>query len=130
MVGCDLSQGGFLNIAHGIKHNRSLEVLNLSWNRVLNEKVADYICHMLQGCGLKEVRLRHCDIKDRLGHIIFHNIRKNKTLERIDVMNNLLGDQTAKTICNELKYAKTITAIALEENIVKHSDIHEINSYL
>ena len=63
---------------------------------------------MLQGCTLKEIKLRHCDIKDNLGHIIFHNIKRNKTIEKIDARNNLLGDRTAKTICNELKYAKNL----------------------
>lgn len=29
------------------------------------------------------------------------------------MMNNLLGDKTAKVICHELKYAKTIIAIEL-----------------
>jgi hypothetical protein len=36
--------------------------------------------------------MRHCDIKDRYGKIIFKNLRKNKALEKIDMMNNLLGD--------------------------------------
>lgn len=36
--------------------------------------------------------MRHCDIKDHLGRIIFKNIRKNKYIEKIDMMNNLLGD--------------------------------------
>jgi hypothetical protein len=80
MVDCSLIQPGFLNIAHGVRHSRSLEQLDLSWNRISNEKVADYLAHMLQGSTLKEVRMRHCDIKDSLGHIIFRNIRKNKTI--------------------------------------------------
>ena len=45
-------------------------------------------------------------------------------------MNNLLGDNTAKTICSELKLAKTILNLCLEENIIKYKDIQEINSYL
>lgn len=54
---------------------------------------------MLQGCSLKSLKMRHCDIKDHLGQIIFQNIHKNKAIETIDMMNNLLGDCTAKTIC-------------------------------
>jgi hypothetical protein len=45
-------------------------------------------------------------------------------------MNNLLGDSTAKTICTELKYAKNLVSLLLDENIIKYKDMHEINSYL
>lgn len=37
-------------------------------------------------------------------------------------MNNLLGDDTAKTICKELKMAKTITELKLDQNIIKYKD--------
>lgn len=96
---CDLSQASYVHVAHGIKHSRSLESVDLTRNRVMNEKVAESISHMLQGCSIKSIKLRHCDIKDELGKVIFRNIHKNKTIETIDMMNNLLGDNTAKTIC-------------------------------
>lgn len=65
----------------------------------MGAKVAEDISAMMQGCLLKSIKMRHCDIKDHLGQIIFHNIRRNKYIETIDMMNNLLGDNTAKTIC-------------------------------
>lgn len=63
---------------------------------------------MLQGGSVTHLKMRHCDIKDHLGAIIFTDIHKGKYIESIDMMNNLLGDETARTLCKELKKAKTI----------------------
>jgi Ran GTPase-activating protein (RanGAP) involved in mRNA processing and transport len=130
LIDCDLTQVSYLNIAQGIKHSRSLESADLSRNRVMNVRVAESISNMLQGCLLKSIKMRHCDINDHLGQIIFTNIRKNKNIEKIDLMNNLLGDETAKKICEELKHAKSLTSLLLDENIIKYKDMQEINSYL
>ena len=54
---------------------------------------------MLQGGSLTHLKMRHCDIKDPMGAIIFFNLKKTHSVESIDMMNNLLGDDTAKTLC-------------------------------
>lgn len=54
---------------------------------------------MLQGGSLTHLKMRHCDIKDHLGATIFTDIHKGKYIESIDMMNNLLGDETARTLC-------------------------------
>lgn len=114
MVDCDLSQDSFANICQGVKYSKSLRSLDLTRNRVVNEKIADNISIMLQGANIYELKMRHCDIKDHLGSLIFKNLRKNKYIEKIDMMNNLLGDKTARVICNELKYTKNVTTLSLE----------------
>lgn len=38
------------------------------------------------------------------------------------MMNNLLGDETAKTICRELRKAKNILELKLLQNIIKYKD--------
>ena len=69
---------------------------------------------MLRGCSLSHLKMRHCDIKDNLGAIIFSGIQKGRNcIESMDLMNNLLGDETAKTICKELKKVKTIVELKL-----------------
>jgi hypothetical protein len=60
LVDCDLCHTSFINITHGVKHSRSLESVDLSRNKVPNEKIAESIAHMLQGCTLKEVKMKHC----------------------------------------------------------------------
>jgi hypothetical protein len=68
---------------------------------------------MLQNTSACHLKLRNCDLKDHLGRILFLNLRRNKTLASIDLMNNLLGDLTARALCNELKHSKTLTALVL-----------------
>ena len=80
---------------------------------------------MLQMSPLTSLKMRHCDIKDHLGAIIFSNLHKTH-IESIDFMNNLLGDETAKVICRELKTAKTVTEMKLDQNIIKYKDQEEI----
>jgi hypothetical protein len=46
------------------------------------------------------------------------------------MMNNLLGDETARTICKELRQTKKLTELKLDQNIIKYKDHDEINSYL
>ena len=46
---------------------------------------------MLQGASLRTLRMRHCDIKDHLGAIIFKGLRKSKQLEEVEMTNNLMG---------------------------------------
>ena len=77
---------------------------------------------MLQGSSLTHLKMRHCDIKDHLGALIFKNLNKTHAIESIDMMNNLLGDDTAKTLCKELKTAKTVTELKLDQNIIKYKD--------
>lgn len=60
LVNCDFSQMGFHNIAHGVKHCKTLEWLDLSYNKVHNEKTAESLAHMIQGGALKELKMRHC----------------------------------------------------------------------
>ncbi len=113
MVDCDLTQVSYMNISMGIKHSRSLEEVDLTRNRVMNEKVAEHLSSMLESCLLKSIKMRHCDIKDKLGSIILTGLHKNRYIEKVDMMNNLLGDETAKTICSELKQTKSINCLLL-----------------
>lgn len=53
LVNCDLSQLGFQNITHGVKHCKTLEYLDLTHNKVHNEKTAESLAHMIQGGVLK-----------------------------------------------------------------------------
>lgn len=46
------------------------------------------------------------------------------------MMNNLMGDLTAKAICDGLKNCKNITSMEIDENIIKYKDMQEIKSYL
>lgn len=39
------------------------------------------------------------------------------------MMNNLMGDLTAKAICDGLKNCKNITSIEIDENIIKYKDM-------
>ena len=57
-------------------------------------------------------------------------LHKNRYIDKLDMMNNLLGDDTAKTICFELKHTKTITCLLLDENVIKYKDMVQIKSYL
>ena len=50
---CGLSQMGFQNVAHGVKHCKTLEYLDLTYNKVHNEKTAETLAHMIQGGALK-----------------------------------------------------------------------------
>ena len=92
MVECDLSLDSFQHVANGVRFNRSLKWLDLSRNRVVYDKVAEMLSLMLQGGTVTHLKMRHCDIKDNLGSLIFANIHKGKFIESIDMMNNLLGD--------------------------------------
>ena len=47
---------------------------------------------MIQGGSITHLKMRHCDIKDLLGALIFKDISKSLSIESIDMMNNLLGD--------------------------------------
>ena len=96
----------------------------------MSGKVAESLSSMLQGGTLTHLKMRHCDIKDHLGAIIFNGLQKTHAVESIDMMNNLLGDDTAKVICKELKKARTVTEIKLDQNIIKYKDQEEIDSYL
>ena len=78
---------------------------------------------MLQGASLRTLRMRHCDIKDHLGAIIFKGLRKSKQLEEVEMTNNLMGEETARMICEELKFAKQIMGMQLHDNIIKYKDM-------
>ena len=127
---CDLTQESYLNIAQGVRYNHSLFSIDLTRNRVSSTRVAEGLSLMLQGASLRSLRMRHCDIKDRLGAIIFKSLRKNKLLEEFDMTNNLMGEDTARTICEELKYAKQVMVMRLHDNIIKYKDMQEIQRYL
>lgn len=77
---CDLNTESFFNIAAGVRNSRNLRFLDLTRNRVANEKIAEYVSSILQSLGLMGLRMRHCDIKDKYGAIIFQGLRKSKYL--------------------------------------------------
>lgn len=130
VVECDLTIDSYLNISAGVRGSSSIKKVDLSRNRVVYDKVAEALSKMLQGSVLTHLKMRHCDIKDNFGALIFKNMSKSTLIESIDMMNNLLGDETARTICRELKTAKTITEMKLDQNIIKYKDQEEIESYL
>lgn len=129
-VDCDFTPESYTNVLNGVKNNRSLRFVDLTRNRVTSERVAQHVSQMLQSTSASHIKLRNCDLKDHLGPILFLNLRRNKSLETIDLMNNLLGDLTARALCNELKVSKNLTTLVLEENIIKYKDMQEIRSYL
>jgi hypothetical protein len=79
-VDCDFTSESYVNILNGIKNNRSLKFVDLTRNRVMNERVAEHISQMLQYASVTSIKMRNCDIKDHLGKLLFKNLRKNKTI--------------------------------------------------
>lgn len=130
VVDCDLSPESYMNIANGVKNSRVIRFIDLTRNRIASDQVAKYVSNMLQSSSLIALRMRHCDIKDKLGEIIFSGLHTSRSLESIDIANNLLGDKSARMICNELKTAKNILVLNLQQNIIKYNDMQEIKSYL
>ena len=79
-VECDFSTESYINIANGLKGSNNIKFADLSRNRVIHEKVALSLSEMLQGGSLTHLKMRHCDIEDHMGALIFNNLRKTHSV--------------------------------------------------
>jgi len=80
MVDCDFTTDSYMNILNGVKNNKSLRFVDLSRNRIVSQDVAECASVFFQLCSVAHVKMRHCDIKDALGKVIFKNLHRNKNI--------------------------------------------------
>ena len=60
VVDCQLSQQSYNNILNGVKHSKTIEIMDLSHNKVPNERIAECIANTFQTGTLKDIKMRYC----------------------------------------------------------------------
>lgn len=80
VVECDLTIDSYLNLTAGVRGSNSLKKVDFSRNRIVYEKIAEALSKMIQGGSLTHLKMRHCDIKDHLGALIFKDINKSHVI--------------------------------------------------
>jgi Ran GTPase-activating protein (RanGAP) involved in mRNA processing and transport len=76
------------------------------------------------------LELAACDITDEVIHIIMKALHVNSSLESLDLSENLIGDDGAKSIAEALKVNYSIGELSLLCNVIEDDGAYEISSAL
>ncbi|XP_021482752.1 NACHT, LRR and PYD domains-containing protein 2 [Meriones unguiculatus] len=103
---CNITSNGCHHIAKMLRQTQSLEHLDLGQNRI-GTVGAKILCEVLKESksqtNLKSLWLCGCSITPLCCKDISETLRKNKSLNTLDLAHNTLGTDAVKTFCEELK---------------------------
>ncbi|KAM4622934.1 NACHT, LRR and PYD domains-containing protein 3-like [Discoglossus pictus] len=102
---CDLTSLCCEGLQDVITTNRSLIKLGLSWNK-LGDSGIKLLCNGLKhpDCTIQELRLEQCDLTSSCCEDLQDVITTNRSLIKLDLGFNKLGDSGEKLLCDVLKH--------------------------
>ncbi|KAM4642317.1 NACHT, LRR and PYD domains-containing protein 3-like isoform 2-T2 [Discoglossus pictus] len=103
---CQLTSACCKDLCDVMTTNRSLIKLDLTYNP-LGDNGVKILCDGLkhQDCTLQELRLHHCNLTSLCCADLQDVITTNRSLIKLDLGYNNLGDSGAKLICDGLKHS-------------------------
>ncbi|KAM4622832.1 NACHT, LRR and PYD domains-containing protein 3-like [Discoglossus pictus] len=103
--GCYLTSSYCENLKEIIITNRSLISLDLSWNK-LGDSGVKLLCDGLKhpDCTLQELRLGYCFLTSSCCEDLQDVITTNRSLIRLDLIGNKLGDSGVRLLCDGLRH--------------------------
>jgi len=93
-----LSHKGALALANGMKDNKKLKKLNISWNSIGNEAGKTFGEVIKKDAVLEVLDLGNCKLETPAITIIAHGLAENKTLSKLILENNYLGLYSGKAL--------------------------------
>lgn len=90
LANCGIQDHHLRSLTDGLRNNMTLQVLNLSHNEA--QKNYKEFAKVLSSSPLKSLDLSYNSISDLDGILIAQNLASNKTLETLNIKNNLLRE--------------------------------------
>ncbi|XP_077127465.1 NACHT, LRR and PYD domains-containing protein 12-like [Ranitomeya variabilis] len=111
-----------IQLAHGIRNNRSLRILDLSGNRLSGPHFSDLMEALSSpGCGIEEIRLTNNDLPDTSCIQLASGIRNNRSLKTL----LLSGNRLSGPHFSDLMEALSNPACGIEELRIEYNELTE-----
>ena len=109
---CNIDSGGALQLAAGLTHNQSLEVIYISGNPIGDTGAAA----LFNNTTLRELYMTSCKITSKGFIEVASSLTKNTTLQLLDVKGNSLGMDGAKAVSKMITDNNTLVWLNLSFN--------------
>ena len=131
---CNIDSGGALQLAAGLTHNQSLEVINISDNPIGDTGAAALCDAISNNTILQRLYMERCKITSKGFIEVSSSLTKNTTLKELDMGGNSLGMDGAKAVSkmitdnNMLKWLHLSDSDSLEGVDIIISSLQSNNS--
>ncbi|XP_073479335.1 NACHT, LRR and PYD domains-containing protein 12-like [Aquarana catesbeiana] len=130
---CDMTSSGWDDLRSILINNRSLTILDLSWNNLHDSKIK-FLCETLRhpGCTLQWLKFYDCGVTSSDWDDLQSILINNRSLTKLNLAYNIiLGDSEIKLLCEGLRHPDcTLQHLRLERCGVTSSGCDDLQSIL
>ncbi|CAG9312143.1 unnamed protein product [Blepharisma stoltei] len=118
---CEIGTKGAAKIFESLRMNIQMRYLILNDNPLTQGLSSAFLALLIDNVVLKELHIGKCGIKPEQISDITEGLTKNKTLETLDLSNNLIRDEGAELIALGLAKNTKLTTLDLSGNKIKNA---------
>ena len=113
----DFETGGEA-IAEMLISNRTLKVLNLSWNKIRGDTAYTFAEALGENFGLESLNLSHNNLGDEASELLCHSLRTNPTITDLDLSYNNIKPKCAFVLAAVLESTHSLRNIWMNGNCI------------
>lgn len=117
---------GIVPFLKGLRANKTLESLNLSWNVLRGEIFGRTLVEALKGCVLTTLDLSVNSLRSSELQQLSEGLRKSKTLEEIKIGSNVMNEENVIGLLKTFERSSSLKSICFGEYFYVSPVIHKV----